>query len=112
MHSHSPAPLAHAARAPRRPGRVPPRGGAADRLRRGLAIAVAVLACLIAAPAAHAQRVTGAIQGKIVRGGQAQPGAKITTTNLSNGSVVTVTADASGGYVVPGLAPGQYLIAV
>ena len=63
-------------------------------------------------PPAYAQRVTGAIGGKIVLAGAPQAAAKVTATNLSNGAVVTVAADAAGNYIMPGLAPGQYLIAV
>ena len=63
-------------------------------------------------PPAYAQRVSGAIQGKIVLSGAPQAAAKVTVTNLSNGAVVTVAADAAGNYVIPGLAPGQYLVAV
>ncbi len=56
--------------------------------------------------------MSGTLQGKIVLSGAPQAAAKITATNLSTGAVVTVTADASGGYHMPGLPPGQYLIAV
>ncbi|HMG24500.1 MAG TPA: TonB-dependent receptor, partial [Kofleriaceae bacterium] len=60
----------------------------------------------------EAQRVTGTIEGKIVRGGDAQAAARVTATNLTTGAVVAVTAGDDGGYVLAGLAPGQYLIAV
>jgi len=90
---------------------------AASKCRRPASARVANLAAALCAlcalgSVAHAQRVTGTIQGKIVRSGEAQAGAKITATNLTNGAVVTVDADAAGGYTVPSLAPGQYLIAV
>ncbi|MEO7730797.1 MAG: TonB-dependent receptor, partial [Kofleriaceae bacterium] len=71
-----------------------------------------VAALSLLSPPAYAQRVTGAIRGKIVLSGAPQAAAKVTATNLSNGGVVTVAADAAGNYVMPGLAPGQYLIAV
>lgn len=77
-----------------------------------LALAVGVGATALTAPSAYAQRVTGAIQGKITRSGEPAGGAKVTATNLSNGSVVEVTADASGHYIVQGLTAGQYLIAI
>ncbi len=78
-----------------------------------LATAVGTTGALaLAAPSAHAQRVTGTIQGKVVRAGEVAGGAKVTATNLSNGAVVEVTADAGGRYVLAGLSPGQYLIAV
>lgn len=82
--------------------------------RHVAALGVALGLCLLAAAPAHAQRVTGTVQGKIVRGpeAEAQAQAKVTATNLANGAVVTVTADAGGDYVLPGLAPGQYLLAV
>jgi outer membrane receptor protein involved in Fe transport len=85
---------------------------AAARRRRVCTIAVAFGLCMLAAAPAHAQRVTGTIQGKIVRGPEAQAAAKVTATNLANGAVVTITAGTDGSYVLPGLAPGQYLLAV
>ncbi|HEX4418766.1 MAG TPA: TonB-dependent receptor, partial [Kofleriaceae bacterium] len=67
---------------------------------------------MVAVPAAHAQRVTGTIEGKIVSGGQTAAGAKISATNVSNGAVIAVSAGADGRYVLPGLTPGQYLVVV
>jgi outer membrane receptor protein involved in Fe transport len=71
-----------------------------------------VAALSLLGPPAYAQRVTGTIQGRVVLSGAPQAAAKVTATNLSNGAVVNVAADAAGSYVIPGLAPGQYLIAV
>ena len=99
MHNHDRAALAASTR--RRPA------GA-----RVANLAAALCTLCVLGSVAHAQRVTGTIQGKIVRSGEAQAGAKITATNLTNGAVLTVDADAAGGYTVPSLAPGQYLIAV
>jgi outer membrane receptor protein involved in Fe transport len=90
----------------------------AGRRRRGgrppwiglAALPLALALCGLAAPA-RAQTVTGAIRGKVVRGGDAQAGAKITATSLTTGAIVTVTAGGDGAYVLAGLAPGQYLIA-
>jgi hypothetical protein len=99
---------AHAARAAsqaRRPRR-PLHASVASRFAAGL------LGLCVLATAADAQRVTGTVQGKVVRSGVPQPAAKITATNLTNGAVVTVDGDAAGGYILPGLAPDQYLIAV
>ena len=48
-------------------------------------------------PPADAQRVTGTIAGKIVRGPEAQAAAKVSATNLTNGAVVTVAAGGDGG---------------
>jgi hypothetical protein len=92
-----------------------PRGTAergAPRDRRALAVAIAGLLVVALAAPAHAQRVNGTIQGKIVRSGELQPGAKVSATNLTNGAVVATTAGGDGRYVLVGLAPGQYLIAV
>jgi outer membrane receptor protein involved in Fe transport len=87
------------------------RRGRADPRGRAWIAAVAIAAvCGLIAPA-HAQTVTGAIHGKVVRGGEAQAEAKITATSLVTGAVVTVTAGGDGRYVLAGLAPGQYLIA-
>jgi len=68
--------------------------------------------CGLTAAPALAQRVNGAIQGKVVRGDEAQPAAKVSATNLTTGAVVAVTSGGDGGYVLAGLAPGQYLITV
>jgi outer membrane receptor protein involved in Fe transport len=65
----------------------------------------------LAATPAAAQRVTGAIQGKIVRGGEPQAAAKLTATSLTTGAVVEVTTRPDGRYVLAGLAPGAYLLA-
>jgi TonB-dependent receptor-like protein/carboxypeptidase family protein len=100
------------ARRPQRPS-TSPRCTAGRRRRGGRSAWLAVLAlalCGLAAPA-RAQTITGALQGKVVRGGEAQAGARITATSLTTGAVVTVTAGGDGAYVVAGLAPGQYLIA-
>jgi hypothetical protein len=78
------------------------------------AAAAAIVVAGLAAPA-RAQSVTGAIQGKVVRGSgaqaEAQAGARITATSLTTGAIVAVTTGADGAYVLAGLAPGQYLIA-
>jgi hypothetical protein len=80
--------------------------------RRALSIATALGLCLLATPPVHAQRVTGTIQGRVVRGPERQAQAKVLATNLANGAVVAVTTTSDGGYVLAGLSPGQYLIAV
>ncbi|HEU4732077.1 MAG TPA: TonB-dependent receptor, partial [Kofleriaceae bacterium] len=79
---------------------------------RALCLAGALGLLALTARPALAQRVTGTIAGTIVRAGAAQPGAKVTATNLTNGAQVTVTAGEGGRYVLAELAPGQYLIAV
>lgn len=87
---------------------------APHRIAGLVAVAVAIAISGLAAPA-RAQTVTGAIQGKVVRGSgaqaEAQAGARITATSLTTGAVVTVTTGGDGAYVLAGLAPGQYLIA-
>jgi hypothetical protein len=77
-----------------------------------LRLAASFLLILSASSPALAQRVTGTILGKVVAFGTAQPGAKLTATSLTTGAAVSVEADAAGNYIVQGLAPGQYLIAV
>jgi hypothetical protein len=104
------------ARRPRRPGQRPSRaavapGGRAPRLAVAVVLG-AVALCALAARPAHAQRVTGTIQGKVVRAGALEPAAKVGATNLTNGAVITVAAGGDGLYVLAGLAPGQYLLAV
>ncbi|HEX2686818.1 MAG TPA: carboxypeptidase-like regulatory domain-containing protein, partial [Kofleriaceae bacterium] len=84
----------------------------ASRRRRTWSIAAVLGLSLAAVAPAHAQRVTGTIQGKVVRGTERQAQARVQATNLTNGAVVTVTTGNDGRYVLAGLAPGQYLIAV
>jgi len=81
----------------------------AHRLR---AIVAALGLWLLAIAPAHAQRVTGTIQGKIVSGPDSQPQAKVSATNLTTDAVVAVIAGGDGGYVLAGLPPGQYLLSV
>jgi outer membrane receptor protein involved in Fe transport len=66
---------------------------------------------LLATPV-DAQRVTGTIAGKIVNGAEAQAAAKVAATNLTTGAVITATTGDDGGYTLPALAPGQYLLTV
>lgn len=119
MNSHTtttiPAPAASIPSLPNPPGphAQPRRRVAANRTARwALSMAAALGLWLLATTPAHAQRVTGTIQGKIVRGPERQAQAKVSATNLSNGAVVVVSADGDGTYVLAGLAPGQYLITV
>jgi TonB dependent receptor/Carboxypeptidase regulatory-like domain len=107
----APASLAHPPSRPRRRVAGLTTAGPASRAR-AIAVALGVALGLVVTTPAHAQRVTGTIQGKIVRGAETQAQAKVSATNLTNGAVVTVTAGADGVYVLPGLAPGQYLITV
>jgi len=86
------------------------RADARGRLRASIAAAAIAAVCGLVAPG-HAQTVTGAIRGKVVRGGEAQADARITATSLTTGAVVTVAAGGDGAYTLAGLAPGQYLIA-
>lgn len=84
----------------------------ANAASRYAAALCAMVAMSVLGTAAHAQRVTATIQGKVVKSGAPQAQAKVTATNLTNGAVLTVDADPAGAYVLPSLAPGQYLIAV
>jgi hypothetical protein len=76
---------------------------------------VAWLALAVAWPAAgaYAQRVTAQIQGKVLEApGRPSPGARVVATNLSTAAATPVIADAAGGYVIPALTPGQYVLNV
>src|SRR5215213_8760606 len=79
---------------------------------RLLAAAVAVAVAVLAPAPAYAQRVTGSIEGRIAQDGLPLGTAKVTATNLTTAAVIDVATAANGGYVLAGLAPGQYLVAV
>jgi outer membrane receptor protein involved in Fe transport len=72
---------------------------------------VLVLCAIVAAPA-YAQRVTGTLQGRVLRSAEPQAAARITATSLTTGAVITVDSRANGAYALPELPPGQYLIGV
>ncbi len=87
-------------------------GGRGGRASRALAVAAALVLCALAGAPAHAQRVTGTVQGRVLRGGEPQPSATVAATSLTTGAIVTVTTRPNGAYALPGLPPGQYLLAV
>lgn len=83
----------------------------ASKLARALGLAVAGLAALAPLPA-WAQRVSGSINGRVLRGSDVQGGSRVAATNLETGAVVTVTSAANGTYSLDALAPGAYLIVI
>ncbi len=87
-------------------------GGGSGRASRALAIAAALTLVALASTPAHAQRVTGAVHGRVLRGGEPQAEASITATSLTTGAVVAAASRSNGAYALPGLPPGQYLVAV
>lgn len=48
----------------------------------------------------------------MLRGGEPQGSAALTATNLNTGAVITAGSRGNGAYSLPGLPPGQYLVAV
>jgi hypothetical protein len=75
----------------------------------GLALALLVA---LGADVAWAQRVTGAISGRVLRAGEPQVAATIEATQIDTGAVVEVTSTPNGTYVLANLRPGSYLLVV
>src|SRR5688572_4295258 len=89
------------------------RGAVPRRASRLAAVAIAAAAALVAlAPPAAAQRVTGGVDGTVLKSGAPQAAATIVATDLTTGAVITVKSSASGAYSLSGLAPGAYLLTV
>jgi hypothetical protein len=77
------------------------------------AVALAVAAALVAlATPAAAQRVTGGVDGTVLKSGAPQAAATVVATDLTTGNVITVKSSASGAYSLSGLAPGAYLLTI
>lgn len=76
------------------------------------AIAGAFLAALVlAAPALHAQTATGQITGTIRDAtGAVMPDVKVVVTNLQNGLTRETKTGGNGGYVIPLLPVGTYVV--
>src|SRR5262249_25248877 len=79
--------------------------------RAALAAAALALAALASTPAL-AQRVTGGIQGRVLRRAAPQADARVAATDLRTGAGIEGTSRANGTYALPELPPGQYLLAV
>jgi outer membrane receptor protein involved in Fe transport len=67
---------------------------------------------VLAAPPAYAQRVTGTVQGRVLRSAEPQAAARVTATSLTTGAVIAVQSRSNGAYALPELPPGQYLITI
>jgi outer membrane receptor protein involved in Fe transport len=90
-----------------------PGGSPGRRIGPRAAATLAAMAALFAVPTlARAQRVTGAIDGTILKDGAIQGAAAVEVTDLTTGTVIKATANARGGYALTGLAPGAYLLTV
>ena len=73
-------------------------------------LAAAVL--MLATTAAFAQGTTGILTGTVTHEGNPLPGATVTISSPSlQGTRTTITSDA-GGYVFPGIPPGEYTVAI
>jgi hypothetical protein len=81
--------------------------------RAALVLALSPFACLLISAPASAQSVYGSIFGTVTdSSGAAIPSAIITVTDVSKGTVVTATSNASGDYTVPHLIPDVYKLKV
>ena len=77
-------------------------------LRTALVLAFACASLLLSAPS-RAQSVYGSIFGTVTdKTGAAVPGATVTVTDESKGTVVTATSNGAGDYSVPHLIPDVY----
>jgi carboxypeptidase family protein len=77
-------------------------------MRLGIAVLIGVLA---QAPSAHAQVTEGRFTGTVVdQSGSAVPGASVVVKNERTAEERTVTSNAQGRYLVPGLKPSIYTI--
>src|SRR4051812_41519265 len=87
-------------------------------MKRGSQTAAMLLWALLLAVAwpggARAQAVTtAALSGRVTnQQGAPVPGARIEATNVANGSVGRVVTRQDGRYLLPGLQPGTYRVAV
>ncbi len=82
-------------------------------LRTAFALALFACANLLLVSPARAQSVYGSIFGTVTdKSGAAIPGATVTVTDESKGTVVTTTSNESGDYSVPHLIPDVYDIKV
>ena len=78
-----------------------------------LASSLLPMAALFAVPAAHAQAVSGTIVGTVTDpSGASVPNAQVTLTLTGQGTVHTVTTNASGNYTEPDLPPGVYSVSI
>lgn len=82
-------------------------------IRTALVLALTACASLVLIAPARAQSVYGSIFGTVTdKSGAAIPGATITVKDVSKGTVVTVTSNATGDYSVPHLIPDVYNLTV
>jgi Carboxypeptidase regulatory-like domain/TonB dependent receptor len=82
-------------------------------IRTALVLALFACANLLLVSPARAQSVYGSIFGTVTdKSGAAIPGATVTVTDESKGTVVTTTSNESGDYSVPHLIPDVYDIKV
>src|ERR1700758_1890847 len=82
-------------------------------VRTALVLALSACACLLISVPASAQSVYGSIFGTVTDpSGAAIANATITVKDVSKGTVVTATSNASGDYNVPHLIPDTYNLKV
>lgn len=82
-------------------------------LRTALVLALCACASLLLSVPASAQSIYGSIFGTVSDStGAAIPNATVTVTDVSKGTIVTATSNASGDYSVPHLIPDVYNLKV
>jgi hypothetical protein len=78
-----------------------------------LTLCFALLCCMISVPAMAQSASTATIVGQVVDPqGAVVPNAKVTATNQATGLSRTTNTTSSGNYVIPNLAPGNYIVKV
>jgi hypothetical protein len=80
---------------------------------KGIRVLVVVCLCSFLSVRLVSQTITGRILGEVYdQSGAALAGATVTISDTQRATTRTVTTDATGGYLVPALPPGTYLIRV
>ncbi len=83
------------------------------RLRRACVSVLAVVLCLAGAVAVQAQTTSASLNGSAKDAqGAVLPGAEVTLTSASQGTVMSVVTDAMGNFVFPIVRPDTYTLKV
>lgn len=77
-----------------------------------LGVSALAMALTLSAGAVHAQVATSTLRGSVTDGQAAEPGATVVARDVNSGFTNRTTANANGGYTLPGLRPGTYQVTV